>query len=160
MDFTDHHIALWSLLASLVAVAVSLVALLVALYAIRRSNRNSSAATLVTLNEGFRQAWQRFFEAKKAKDEARLQYELSELLNLFELACGIHLERSLVGVSRKLAKDYINETWELLSNNEDAKKRIRVMLTSPKTFEYIRKFLGKARCSSFLEPPTSPIPKE
>ena len=158
MDFTDHQITLWSLLVSLVALAVSAVALLAALYAIRRSNKNSSAATLVTLYEGFRQAWQRFLDAKKANDDAGLQYELSELLNLFELACGIYSEHSLVGVSRELAHAYIEESWVLLENNDDAKKRIRRMLTDPKTFKYIRKFLGK-RCPSLLEPPISPIPE-
>lgn len=157
MDLTDRQIALWSLLFSLAAFAVSLVALFVSLYAIRRSNKNSSVATLVTLNEGFRQAWQRFLEAK---NEQVAQYEFSELLNLFELACAIQSEHSLVGVSRELAEAYIKDSWELLSNSEDAKKRIRVTLTTPKTFNYIRQFLGKKYCSSLLEPPTSPIPKE
>lgn len=157
MDLTDHQIALWSLLFSLVALAVSLVALFVSLYAIRRGNKNSSASTLVTPYEGFRQAWQRFLEAK---NEQAKQYEFSELLNLFELACAIHSEHSLVGVSRELAEDYIRESWELLSNSDDAKKRIRLTLTRPRTFIYIRKFLGQACCSSLLEPPTSPVPRE
>jgi hypothetical protein len=158
MEFTDHQITLWSLLVSLVALIVSVVALLVALYAIRRSNKNSSAAALVTLYEGFRQAWRRFLDAKKANDDAGLQYELSELLNLFELACGIYSERSLVGVSRELAHAYIEDSWVLLENSEDARERIRRMLTDRQTFKYIRKFLGK-RCPSILTPPVSPIPK-
>ncbi len=111
----------------------------------------------MTLNEGFRQAWQRFLEAK---EENAKQYEFSELLNLFELACAIHSERSLVGVSRDLAGSYIRESLQLIEGNEDARKRINKTLTTPETFHYIRKFLGKAKIVALLEPPTSPIPRQ
>jgi hypothetical protein len=156
VNLSDHQIAVWSLVYSLIALVVSLVALVVSIYAIRRSNKNSSAATFVTLHEGLREGWRRFLKAETNNDK---QYELSELLNLFELACAIHSERSLVGVSRELAGEYIRESWALLSANEDAKARIYAMLTTPETFSYMRKFFGKAELSSLLDPPTSPIPK-
>jgi hypothetical protein len=73
----------WIAAASL---GIALVALVVSWLGIWRANRTTSAATLVTLKEGFRQAWSRFFDAQ---DEAEKYYELAELLNLFEIACAI-----------------------------------------------------------------------
>ena len=73
------------------SLAVAVIALCLSWYAITRANRSTSAATLVTLNEGFRQAWERFFQAQGAQQDA----ELAELLNLFEIACAIYLEGSL-----------------------------------------------------------------
>ena len=146
----------WSQLFAILALGVAIGALFVSVYAIRRGNKNSSAATLVTLNEGFRQAWQRFLEAK---EENAKQYEFSELLNLFELACAIHSERSLVGVSRDLAGSYIRESLQLIEGNEDARKRINKTLTTPETFHYIRKFLGEGEDRRPLRTPYVSHPK-
>lgn len=115
---------------------VSLIALCVAIYAIRRSNRNSSVATLVTLNEAFRQAWQRYLEAP----EAGKFHAFSELANLTEIACGIHLEKSLSGVSRELSSEYIEQVLLLIEGNEDARRRLEAAVHSPSTFKYIRLF--------------------
>jgi hypothetical protein len=149
---------------ALASLIFSVVSIVVAWYAISKSNKNSSAATLVTLNEGFRQAWQRFLGAQ---NESERQYELSELMNLAELTCAIHSERSLVGVSRELVQDYLQRSLSLLVHNEDVRKQIPAMFHSPETFEYIRRFLHRranaqlSKCwSSVIEPPTSPIPKE
>lgn len=46
-------------LIALASLAVAAVALLISVYAIIRANATASAATFVTLNEGFRQAWER-----------------------------------------------------------------------------------------------------
>lgn len=147
INLTDHQIALLSFVVSFAALLFALASIFVALYAISRSNKNSSAATLVTLNEGFRQAWQRFLEAE---DDAGRQYELSELMNLAELACAIHSERSLVGVSRELAGDYLEKSLSLLSDNADARGRIPAMFNSPETFEYIRRFLNSRSNAQLL----------
>lgn len=124
---------------AVITLVIAVVALVVAWHAISRSNKNSSAATLVALYEGFRQAWQRFLDAE---DDAGQQYELSELMNLVELACAIDSEHSFVGVSRKLVREYLENSLLLLSNNENAGRRIPAMFTSPTTFEYIRRFLN------------------
>jgi hypothetical protein len=117
------------------SIAVALIALIVACYAIRRSNRNSSVATLVTLNEGFRQAWQRFLAP-----EADKNYEFSELSNLLEIACAIHLEKSLFGVSRELSREYIEQVLLLLERNGDAQHMLAEAIHSPTTFKYIQRF--------------------
>src|ERR1035438_3224880 len=87
------------------SLGVSLVALYIAFYAVRRANKTTSAATFIALNESFRQAWERFFAAQ---DEEQKHYELAELINLYEIACAIYLEKSLTGNSRKLEKEYLN----------------------------------------------------
>lgn len=158
--FSDHQIAVLALVVALASLSVSVVSIFVAWYAICRSNKNSSAATLVTLYEGFRQAWQRFLDAKD--DDKERQYQLSELMNLAELACAIHSERSFVGVSRELVEDYLQSSLSLLVNNEDVRNRIPAMFRSPDTFKYIRRFLDfplnadlLKRWSPLLEPPFS-----
>ena len=155
-NLSDHEIAAWTLFFTILALGVAILALYVAVRAIRRGNKNSSTATLVALYEGFRQAWRRYLGAA---DERTKQYEFSELLNLFELTCAVHSEHSLVGVSRDLAGSYIRESFQLIEDNEDARSRIARTLTTPRTFEHIRKFLGKSGVAALLQPPTSPIPK-
>jgi hypothetical protein len=164
LDLSDHQIAVLALIVALASLAGSVLSIVVASWAISRSNKNSSAATLVTLYEGFRQAWQRFLDAKE--DDRARQYQLSELMNLAELACAIYSERSFVGVTRVLVQDYLQSALSLLSDNEDVRKRIPAMFNSPETFKYIRWFLHLRRNGQLskqwfplLEPPTSPIPK-
>ena len=123
---------------AIASLAISLIALAVSLFAIRKGNRNSSAATIVAINDGFRQAWHRFLSAEV---ETARQYEFSELMNLIEIGCAIYLERSLSGVSRELIEEYLGNTLSLLEGNEDARKRIEPMRHSPETFKYMRRFL-------------------
>jgi hypothetical protein len=125
----------WIASASLI---VAFVALVVALYAVYRGNRNSSVTTLVTLNEACREAWHRFLYPDS---EEQRQYQLSELMNLLEIACGIQLEKSLAGVSKHLIKDYLKEVLPLLLSNEHAREEMDRMQSSPTTFEHIKLFM-------------------
>jgi hypothetical protein len=90
---------------------------------------------MVTLNDGFRQGWQRVFSPDANKD-----HEFSELLNLLEIACGIHKEKSLVGVSRELSREYIEHVILLPEGNEDARRRMEAAIHTPTTFKYISWF--------------------
>ena len=132
----------WIALASLV---VALAALAVAFYAIYKGNRNSSVATLVTLNDGFRQAWSRFISAVKAEDEEAKYFELAELMNLLEIACGIQSEKSLSGMSNQVVKDYLEQALKLLIGNEYTNQQIPQMLHQPSTFINIKKFINAKR---------------
>ena len=122
------------------SLVVSFTALSVAWYGIRRANKTSSAATLVTLNEGFRQAWGRYFEAPAE----RQQYELAELLNLFEIACAIYLEKSLTGNSRELVFEYIDGMLKIVVRNENSSEWVRhELLQSKTTFKFIKQFINE-----------------
>jgi len=127
------------------ALVVSVIALAVALVAIRRGNMNSSVATLVALNEGFRQAWQRFLLALSTHNDTDQQYELSELMNLLEIASAIYIERSLAGVSRELMAAYLDRSLRLLRDNENTSKRVAAMRDTPNTFKYIQKYVQSRR---------------
>jgi hypothetical protein len=131
---TDQAIAIASLL-------VALFALLLAAYAIYRSNRNTSAATLVTLNEALRQAWDRLLPPGGNIDVS----QFAELMNLFEIACAISLERSLAGNSKSLMAHYLNSVSKMLINNQTTKSEIPKLLHEKSTFQYVKKFLNIKR---------------
>jgi hypothetical protein len=124
-----------------VSLVVAFAALVVAWYGIRRSNRTTSAATMVTLNEGFRGAWGRFLAAQ---GESR-SYELAELLNLFEIACAIYIEKSLTGNSRKLMAEYLEGILRVLVANEYTCQEITPLLQTPSTFIFIKRCLKEKR---------------
>lgn len=124
----------WIALGSLIVAVISAA---VAIYAIYKGNRNSSVATLVTISEASREAWQRFLTAPT--DDTKWN-ELCELMNLLEIASAILNEKSFVGVSKRLLKDYLNEVLSLLINDAYASKAVDKMFSSETTFEHIRKF--------------------
>jgi len=129
-------------LIALASLAVAAVALLISVYAIIRANATASAATLVTLNEGFRQAWERCL---RRQDDDATNYELAELLNLLEIACAIYLEKSLSGNSRKLIFEYLDSVLSLLIKNSSLNDRVPRLLQTDKTFIFIKRFLKKKR---------------
>jgi len=127
---------------ALLALIVAILALVVAMLAIYKGNRNASVATLVTLYEASRQAFQRYL-SEKAEDAKR--YELCELMNLLEIAAAILNERSFAGVSKEIQREYLNEVLELLIGDKYARETIDNMLSAPTTFEHIRKFYSAKR---------------
>jgi hypothetical protein len=131
----------WIALASL---AVSLAALLIAVYGIRRANRTAAAAAFVTLNEGFRQSWDRYFKAIDSPDDDPAATELGDLLNLFEIACAMHCEGSLDGNVRTLAEEYMNNILRALVKSDETKRRVTTaLLQSKTTFVFIKRFLDE-----------------
>jgi hypothetical protein len=131
------------------ALAVALAALGVSWYGIRRSNKTTSAATLVTLNEGFRQAWDRFL-SDNVQDR---EYELAELMNLLEVACAAHEEGSITGNSRTLLFDYLDRVLRALIRNPYANEQIGSLLQSKDTYKFVRRFLKTKPRLSVTVPP-------
>jgi hypothetical protein len=147
---TSDWIATWSFVVAVISLIAALISIYVAVYAIKKGNKNSSVATLVTLNEAFREAWQRLIlsissyqEHPENKDNRYAN--LAELINLTELGCAIHDESSLTGVSKNLVKQYLLDTLEIIISDDYLSKQIPDMLTDPTTFEHIRKFLKSQR---------------
>jgi hypothetical protein len=132
----DKQVALYSLGLAFAGLCIAIAALGVSLYAIGRSNKNSSAAILVSLYDSLRQAWDRFL---KAEGDQR-QYEFAELMNLLELACAIHSDRSLVGAPKQLIVNYLEDLLPVILKNQDAFQRIAGMRKGPETFKYISRF--------------------
>jgi hypothetical protein len=122
----------------------------VACYTVYKTNRSSSVATYVSINEAFRQAWDRFFEAV---DQRARYKELCNLMNLLEMSCAIHQEHSLVGISKGMLKTYLNDVLKLLIEDEYANSQIARMMHSSDTFEYIKEFIGEKAKLSVTIPP-------
>jgi hypothetical protein len=144
-------IAIAGVVVSLAGLVVALAALAVAWFAIVRGNKNSSAAILITLNDLFRQGWQRFLSET---DSNKRQFELAELFNLFEIACAIHSEKALVGVSRELMTEYLNFTLDHLQENKEAMAAFERLTQTDETFRYMRQFViaNRALTSSPARP--------
>jgi hypothetical protein len=120
---------------------VSLLALFVAVYTVQRSNKASSAATLVTLNDGFRQLWRSYFDAPAD----RRDQEFFELLNLLEIACGIHCHKGMVGITRELSRGYLEQIVRLVEHNDEARDRFERAVVATTTFKYIARFRARMR---------------
>lgn len=129
MNFADK-IALVSLFASLAAFAVSV-------FAVIRANNTTSGSTIVSLNEAFRQAWDRYVNAAPKQQS----YELAELMNLLEIACAVYLEWSLSGNARKLIFGYLQRNLSELIKNKQISAEIERLLQDKETFLFIKTFL-------------------
>jgi hypothetical protein len=127
---------------ALVSLIVALAALGIAVYAISRANATASAATLISLNEAFRQRWEQCLPKLQGQDAS---YEIAELLNLLEIACAIYLERSVTGNSRELLVEYLNALLSLVVREPAISDRVPQLLENRSTFAFIRKFLRKKR---------------
>jgi hypothetical protein len=125
---------------ALVSLLVSLAALVVSVFAIVRANNTTSAATIVSLNEAFRQAWERYFNPKTPDQKS---WELAELMNLLEIACAVYLEWSLSGNARKLIFDYLQRNLSDLIEHKEISAEIGKLLQDKETFLFIKKFLHK-----------------
>lgn len=126
---------------AVVALAVSGIGFGVAVFALRRSNLNSSAAIVLTLTVNFRDAWNRFLNS----NEQQQDFEFHELMNLIEAACAIHRESSLVGKSGKLIEKYLTDILGYLEKNAGARERITAMRHQSHTFEHCVAFLVKMK---------------
>lgn len=122
---------------ALAALIVAVIGFVVAIYALYRGNRNTSASTVIALNDSLRQALERLITPSGSIDLD----QLPELMNLFEIACGIYLENSLAGVSKKLMGNYLASVLRAVVQNAEISNAIPAMLEGEDTFLYIKKFL-------------------
>ncbi len=134
---TLDQIAEYSFIAAVAAVVAAIAAIFIAIYAAFKANRNSSVATMVTLNESSREAWKRFLSASSEDDRS---YELAELLNTLEIASSILNEGSCAGVSKKLLEDYLKEAISALGEDSESSRMIPSLFSSDKSFEHIQKY--------------------
>jgi len=128
---------------ALASLAVALVSLYISLYAVRKANATTSAATLVSLNESFRQAWERCLQPSAAEDPTNS--DLADLLNLIEIASAIYLDGSVSGNSRKLILEYLNNVLSHITENPSLNDRVPSLLQDDSTFIFMKRFFGKRR---------------
>jgi hypothetical protein len=116
-------------------IAVAGVGLFFTWYGVHRGNHNSSAASLIALNEVWRQGWERYLSAA---DGSAKQHQFAELLNIIEISCALQVRRVLTGVSRELLTEYLDGVLNLLNDDKDAKNLLIPLIQRPTTFKYIR----------------------
>ena len=131
----------------LAALSASLGALVIAVVALRRSDRNASAATLVSLYEALRGAWARYLAAKKP---VAAEFEFAELVNLLELACAIHQDKAVHGASREMLEEYLLDVLSIFRDDAGARQQIALLRDRPNTFKYLKRFLSEMRGRGML----------
>ena len=138
---TIDAIALGANIATLIAFVLNIAALFFAGYQLKIGRRGTSASALIALNESFRQAWLHFSNV----DEGGKQHAFADIMNLLESACVIFEDGMLVGKGGRLLEDYLCHVFTLIQQSDDARNRIKAMMATEKTFEYILAFLKKHR---------------
>jgi hypothetical protein len=134
---------------TLVGVVVAALALTFTAHGIHRGNQNSSAASLIALNEGLRQAWGRFLTAT---GEENKQHQFADLLNTMEIACALCVKGVFVGVSRELLSEYLADVMDIFDSDEDAKRRAEALVHSETTFKYLVLYRSTVRKRSKRRP--------
>lgn len=86
-------------------ITVAAVGLFFTWHGIRRGNHNSSAASLIAINEAWRQGWERYLSAV---DEPAKHQQFAELLNIIEISCALQVRKVFTGVSRELLTAYLD----------------------------------------------------
>ena len=122
----------------LASLAVALVALVLSLVALHRSDRTSSAGTLVSVYDSISAAWDRFLAADSF---AKQNFELAELLNRIEVACSMSLSQGIHGAAKELLDEYVESSMLAIVSEQGAAETVRRMRERPTTFKYIQRFI-------------------
>ncbi|HEY1721056.1 MAG TPA: hypothetical protein VGG27_07405 [Magnetospirillaceae bacterium] len=136
---TDHELNLGTLLATFLTLLVAVATLVAAFRAIRRSDQNASAATLVAIQEAFRTTWDAYFAA----DADGKGYRLGDLANVLETACAIDKEKIFVGAMQMLLHEYLVSVLRDIKGSPEVRKKLRELAQNDRTFEYLRGFLKR-----------------
>ena len=103
------------------------------------ARKAGSAASLIALNEAFRQNWHLFISA--GDEEGRRQYTFADLVNALEIACAVFRDGVFYGHSKGVLERYLVQVFTLIEANANARARLDNLLQSRETFENIREFL-------------------
>lgn len=127
---------------ALTSLGVALAALWLSYLAIIRGNKNGSAASLIALNEGFRQGWERFLAAEG--DDAR-RHQFADLMNLLEIACALEFDKALVGKPREILTEYLSEVFGILNGNGEAKELVEGLIGAPTNMKYVQRYIRERK---------------
>lgn len=124
----------------LVSLAIALVALVFSIVALHRSDRTSSAGTLVSIYDSIGGAWDRFLNAST---EAKQNFELAELLNRLEVACAMSLGQGIHGAAKELLDEYVESSLLAIASDDAGALSLHRMRDQPTTFKYILRFVRR-----------------
>jgi hypothetical protein len=137
---------IWVAAASL---GTSIAALVVSNTALKNSDQNSSGATFVSLYDGLRQGWIAVRKAEPGDDQ---DYQFSELMNSFEIASAIYVERAIHGAFKEMLGEYLCHTLTEIGANDYARDRISKTRDSANTYKNIRAFQVQMKKAGQLKP--------
>src|SRR3990167_4966902 len=130
MEEAALTIAVISVMAAIVAVIVSLVAL-------HRADKNTSLATLVSINEGMSQAWRHYLHDETAEER---ELAFGDLINLLEIGCAAYLNGSIHHDSKGLLGQHLCSTLDIIGGHAPARDALHALREAPSTFEHLAKF--------------------
>jgi hypothetical protein len=131
----------WSGLATIAALPFVIGAVIYAVRQLSLARKAGSGASLIALNEAFRECWKDFLTG----DENQKSFAFAELTNSLEIACAVFRDRVFFGHSADLLENYLLSVFRLIEANIDARGRMLVLLQTRQTFENIVEFLHSHR---------------
>ena len=114
-------VAFLAAMATIIALPCGIAAAFYAGRQLSLARKAGSAASLIALNDVFRECWRAFIEAS---DEKTKQYAFGELANALEVACALFRDKMFIGRSRDLLEHYLLSVFQLIQNNIDARGRL------------------------------------
>lgn len=136
------EVSFWANVGTLVALILNVVAIAFAVIQLKAGQRASSAASLISLHESFRQAWLQFTRASNNLEE---QHAFADIMNLLEIACASFGDKSFSGKSGSVLESYLCHIFSLIGQSKEAADRLDGMFTTDKTFQNIVLFLKTHR---------------
>jgi hypothetical protein len=127
----------WSALATILALPFAVWAVWYGGRQLSLARKAGSGASLIALNEAFRECWKDFLTG----DEAKKSFAFAELTNALEIACAVFRDRVFFGHSADLLENYVLSVFRLIEANTDASERMVGLLHTPRTYENIAEFL-------------------
>lgn len=120
---------------------------------------------MIPLNSELREMWDNYIAAfppideqdrltnkQIAEIEQKLLTQLSNMMNVLEIAAAIEVEGTLSGVSRMLMQDALQQYLSDILGDPYTSEKVSSLLQDENTFYYIRRFLHKTESESVVYP--------
>jgi hypothetical protein len=134
------NVQYWSGVATIIALFVGIGALIYAGAQLALARKAGSGASLIALNEAFRQNWQIYLNASTAP--ARL-HAFADLANCLEIASAIFRDKVFYGNSRDVLRAYLINVFALIQASPRASQSLIDLLEFRETFGNIRLFISR-----------------
>ena len=134
--------AYWGGIAAILALPFVIGAAFYAARQLSLARKAGSGATLIALNEAFRDCWHLFLTSGDAQLK---RYHFGDLVNALESGCAVYRDRVFFGHSERVFRGYLVGVFRLIEGNAEARTILDAFIDTPETFENIVWFLGRYR---------------
>jgi hypothetical protein len=133
-------VAFWAAVATIIALPCGFAAVWYAFRQLSLARKAGSAASLLALNDGFRDRWRDFIGATEERNK---HYAFGELANALEVACALYRDKLFAGRSADLLENYLSDVFKLIEANIDARGRLTALVQTKYTFQNIVAFIAQ-----------------